>query len=542
MKSKRITDRLARVSIVLLIMAGAMALAGCEKAPPIFDGLESAEATDQGVTLAWDAAVDESPPIIYAIYMAESAGGQSFAYPDYITADLSYEVTTLEIGVEYFFIVRARDRWRNEDDNTVELSATPGVPDRLAWSFTSPGPDHIRALDTIHDMDGDDVADILVETDSFELGPADDHLFLLSGSGARGGEVIWSASPSNGTSDSAGWGEDCLDVIRDLSGDGLDDVLLGTAGGNRSAYALDGYTGETLWFYDTHAESGGGWVYDVSPMPDITGDSVPEVLFCAGSDSDKGYLADGASGEIIWRFHGSWDALFATRAMQDIDDDGVPDALFAGGDSYESRIFCVSGASSGSADLIWSHDTGVSNHTMIVIEDIDGDKILDIVVGTWGEGVVCLSGLDGSLIWASPMTYVMRLALLADVNDDGVQDVAVGSWDNAGIVISGLDGVQIWRTPVGTLYGGDVWTIDRVADINGDGVNDVVAGSFDTNIYAFDGTSGEILWSYDTGESRVYAVRGIPDVTGDTVPDVAAGTQALGALGEGTVFLLEGKP
>ena len=55
----------------------------------------------------------------------------------------------------------------------------------------------------------------------------------------------------------------------------------------------------------------------------------------------------------------------------------------------------------------------------------------------------------------------------------------------------------------------------------------MVAGSFDTNIYAFDGANGDILWANDTGESRVQTALGVPDVTGDAVPDVVAGTQTL---------------
>ena len=546
------TDRTActkRWMIALIVLAGIIALGGCEKIPPEFDGLVSAVGSHQAVTLAWDAAVDPSEPISYKIYMAETSGGQNFGTPDFSTRDLGYEVTGLSNGTEYFFVVRARDLLGNEEDNLVELSAVPlsfecnyTEAERLAWTFTSPGPDHIRSLARTGDMDGDDVADILVETDSFNLGDEDDHLFLLSGAPDRGGEAIWSASPSNGTADSAGWGDECIESVADLNGDGLDDVLLGTAWGNRSAYAVDGLTGDTIWFYDTHAQAGGGWIYDVGSMPDITGDTVPEVMFCAGSDTDMGYLADGATGDILWTLYGSNDALFAATGIPDVDADSVPDVIFAGGDTYESRIFCVSGASHGSGDLVWDYDTGASNHTLAVIKDVDGDSVHDVVVGPWGAGLVCVCGADGSFVWSYSMTMIMRIALLDDVDGDWTQDVAVGSWDNAALVVSGLDGTLVWRTEVGTENGGDIWTVDGVGDINGDGVNDVVGGSFDTKVYAFDGVGGDILWSFDTGGSRVYSVRGVPDVTGDRVPDIVAGTQALGAEGEGTVYLLEGCP
>lgn len=129
--------------------------------------------------------------------------------------------------------------------------------------------------------------------------------------------------------------------------------------------------------------------------------------------------------------------------------------------------------------------------------------------------------------------------VLDDVNGDGIQDIAYGSWDNAVRLYSGVNGSLLWRTPVGSLNGGDVWAIDRVADVTGDGVNDVCCGSFDENVYLMNGVTGEIVWRYSTG-NRVLTVRGVPDLDGNGAADVIAGTQMPTEGGGGICYALQG--
>jgi hypothetical protein len=164
------------------------------------------------------------------------------------------------------------------------------------------------------------------------------------------------------------------------------------------------------------------------------------------------------------------------------------------------------------------------------------------VVGNWSQAdqVKCLSGFNGDLLWTyhnGTYEYIMRLVPINDVDGDGVRDLAVGSWAQYVSVVSGADGDLIWRTLGGSLNGGNFWAIDRVDDVNGDGTEEVVGGSFDTNIYLFDGVSGDILWTYLTGY-RLYSVRGTADLSQNSVPDVLGGTQYLSSGGR--LFALEG--
>ncbi len=405
------------------------------------------------------------------------------------------------------------------------------------WLFQ--GIQDIQAMDHLPDVDGDGVDDILVE--SYDAGAVGDHLYLLSGGSTGTPQVIWSARPQSGVSDGGGSGDDCLTASPDLSGDGFPDVLLGTAWGNRSVHALDGRDGDLLWTFDTYDEPASGWVYAVRPHPDRTGDAIPEVVFGAGSDCHRGYLLDGANGAVIWRFTGSTDAIGHTLSLPDVNGDGFADVLFSGWDN-EHRVFCVTGAGSGYVGQLWSRDTGASNHGATLIDDISGDGIAEIVVGTWkaSNQVVCLDGATGSPRWSyhvGASDYVMRVVTLDDVDGDGNRDVAIGAWTRVLPVISGATGTLIWSSSAGTLNGGDFWAVDRVDDLDGDGVGEVVGGSFDQNVYLFSGADGDTLWIFPTA-NRLFSVRGAPDLSGNGVADVLGGTQYLTTGGR--VHALEG--
>jgi outer membrane protein assembly factor BamB len=419
---------------------------------------------------------------------------------------------------------------------TPTVPAQPPTPTEI-WQYQAI--ENVLAFAILPDVDGDAVPDVVVE--AYDAGAVGDHLTLLSGGATGTPAVIWSARPSSGASDGGGYGQQCLVVCDDLDGDGFPDVLLGTAWGNRSVHALNGLTGDVLWTFDTYSEPESGWVYAVRALPDRTGDGRPEVVFGTGANGNRGYLLDGSTGAIIWRFFGAVGAIGHTEVLPDMNGDGIADVLFCGWDS-EQRVFCVSGAGSGAATQIWSRNTGVTNYTAVVIDDVTHDGLPEIVVGTWqaSNQVICIDGSDGSTVWTfdnGSFNYIMRLEVIDDIDGDGYRDIAVGSWSRALSVISGKTGDLLWSSLAGTLNGGYFWSVARVDDIDGDGISEVVGGSFDQNIYLFSGATGDTLWTFPTG-NRVYVVAGAPDLSGGGTPDVLGGTQRLTTGGR--VFALEG--
>ncbi|MCB1615993.1 MAG: FG-GAP repeat protein [Pseudomonadales bacterium] len=133
------------------------------------------------------------------------------------------------------------------------------------------------------------------------------------------------------------------------------------------------------------------------------------------------------------------------------------------------------------------------------------------------------------------------VSAIGDVNGDGYNDFAIGAprdddnWDDSGTVQvrSGRYGNYLYQL-VGDpadLFG---FSIAAVGDVNGDTYDDFLVGSpgHTTTVAAagkvalLSGADGAQIYSY-TGEVKYdnfgYAVVGIGDVTGDAVPDFAAG-------------------
>jgi hypothetical protein len=114
---------------------------GGDTTPPVFGGATSATSSPNAITLDWNAATDNVTPssqMVYLVYQATSAGGESFGMPTFTTSPgvTSFAIGKLPINTKYYFVVRARDAAGNVDGNTMEVSATtPAVADSQPPSF-----------------------------------------------------------------------------------------------------------------------------------------------------------------------------------------------------------------------------------------------------------------------------------------------------------------------------------------------------------------------------------------------------------------------
>jgi len=408
------------------------------------------------------------------------------------------------------------------------VAGVPSGPGKRLFHML--GADNAVCVRATPDVNGDGRDEVLVGIGK----SGTDNVFCLDGASQGAASVVWKLQTSGGLSGGSCYGDQSLVPVSDSESSGAANVLVGTAWGGRTAYALDTLAGDELWRFDTYQGVDSGWVYSLCELSDVTGDGVPEVAFGIGSDGDAVILVDGASAgpqaDVVWRYSAS-DAVYSVRNLGDVNADGSDDVLAAVGDNGDVLV-CLEGDSAlAGGNVLWSYDPGigVGVYACGVLADATGDGVDEALAVLWttaGSAIRCLDGTSGALLWSSAdvAQYGMAVDQLADVTGDGVNEIVVSSWENAVIVLDGADGALVWKRVVGTVNGGDVWTARAIGDLNSDGRQDVIAGSFDYHVYALDGRTGAVFWAYDTG-NRVFSVAPLGDLDGDGRPEVAAGTQ-----------------
>ncbi len=393
------------------------------------------------------------------------------------------------------------------------------------WSYQATGSlwEHIRSIKNIPDVDGDDHADVIAVSEN-------DTLYCLSGTS---GTVIWRfvADPC--------YLERGLIAVPDLDGDSIADVVLATIWGTRSVFALSGATGDTIWYYDTHEYGSGGWVYEVSPMTDMDGDSIVDILASAGGpDATRAYLFGGADGTKIWEYNAGY-ACFGVREIGDITGDSIPDVAVSTGNSSSSayRVVFLNGIDGAEIRVVMLSTAG---WTVVPIGDISGDDVPDVACGLSGGDIHALSGADGSILWTgSAGGMVIDLNLLPDVDSNGFPELLPsGTGMYNFYCIDASSGNFVWSTPAPD----QIFVNVSIPDITGDGIWDAVGGTgFNTSIlYALDGATDSIIWQRNM-YSPIESAYWIDDIDGNGMPDILVGLRNgwIYALSDGYTSIVE---
>lgn len=384
-----------------------------------------------------------------------------------------------------------------------------------------------------------------VASGDFDGNGADDLAIGASEAGDTTGNITIVDGPWTGT----GSGDHRLDggygdylgsslISADLDDDGIDDLVAGLPmlirqeGGLRVFLGAGRSTWSTVspdYAYDADEEFGGGLGFALADAGDLSGDGFDDVLVGARSNGGAG---EGAVGLLLGGAAGSI---------------GLGDIWLTGESSSEQAGFTVAGG-----------------------QDLDGDGVVDFVVGTGNSGLTYVvfgpitesAGLgDADVVMSEGYNAV--IAIPGDLTGDGRPDVAMGTSSAAAAFVFEIVGAASMTVSDATAtFTGDSgsyagFSIAGAGDVNGDGRPDLLVGApgFDPSLAGSAylllapltanrdlADADGVLQGEGFGDLAGYSVAGAGDVDADGYADIVIGAphNDAGATDGGAAYLLFG--
>lgn len=236
-------------------------------------------------------------------------------------------------------------------------------------------------------------------------------------------------------------------ALFDLDDDGAKDIIFGTRYGWETMNSLRAYRWDGTQLPGFPVETAVGGSIMCSPtVADLDGDGVHEIIFVSENNRlhvvhEDGSYYDGFP--IVFQASSEMgDRTCPSPAVGDFDEDGELEiAAVAVHSSLESYMWVIDtdvvGGSSGDPLPGWpAHMEGNSNGS-VVVGDIDGDGLLDCMLGIGGGNTEAPNNLhafthDGEDVAGFPLTLggpVNPTPVICDLDDDHDVDIVYGGWD-----------------------------------------------------------------------------------------------------------------
>ncbi len=338
-----------------------------------------------------------------------------------------------------------------------------------------------------------------------------------------------------------------VDGAGDVSGDGVDDIVIGaegesTAGANSGAvYIVSGALSGTHSLATAHAKFTGVHTSDmagaaVAGAGDVDGDGVGDLLVGAyqepttAEDAGAAYLLYGplsgtgslssAAAVLLGEDGGDW-AGSAVAGLGDVDGDGLADLAIAAKredstDTWAGAVYLVYDAvqgeqslSSASAKLTGEAMSDNAGSSVAGAGDVNGDGFADVLIGAQANGGGGASAGAAYLVYGPVFGTVGLASADAKLTGEASYDYAGGAVSSAG-------------------------------DMDGDGIDDILIGAAYADGGAGNGGAAYLLhgsvWGTDSlsvADARLLgeypdnfagvSVAGVGDVDGDGLDDLLVG-------------------
>lgn len=318
-------------------------------------------------------------------------------------------------------------------------------------------------------------------------------------------------------------------AVADFNGDGVLDLAVANTVGNNIAVLLGNGSGEFTRSAASPVADAGGPI--ALAAGDWNGDGIPDLAIAhLNGDSVSVMLGDGSGG-----FTAVPGSPFAAGtnpdfvAVGDFNGDGAEDLAVSNLNSNSVTVLLGNG-SGGFAQPAGGPFPVGGNPQCVVVEDFNGDGILDLATADYAGTITLLlgNGAGGfSEASGSPLHVDGTPAFLAvgDFNSDAIPDLAVSSYNTGTVAVLLGDGKGGFAPAGGSPFAvGTGRGAFAVADFNGDAFQDlaVANGSSDNvTILLGDGTGGftaEARGPFAAGIEPVFVAPG--DFNGDNIEDL----------------------
>ena len=267
-------------------------------------------------------------------------------------------------------------------------------------------------------------------------------------------------------------------------------------------------------------------------LADLDGDGALDIVVSNDRPDKKLVYKNDGKGHftVIGTFgEPEWSTRYVTVA--DLNGDKRPDLIVANRSSNPSApkpsFVCLN---DGKGGFPRCEPLATQSATIIVAADLDGDGKIDLFVPHRDGGQSLIFWNDGSgHFTAPPVTFGgavsnARAAAAGDVNGDGILDLVVGD-EKAGLFIYYGEGKRAFGPAIPLGPRGSAPYSIAIADMNRDSLRDIVVGNQEAPGLVFFNQGGKTptftTMPWGDGKGSVYGVA-IGDLDGDGWPDIAA--------------------